>query len=236
MSRALIATPIPPGFKERLGFSTWPLATQSGLHSRVPVCQWKPFGGTPLEHCDVEVRAHAHCHGHELRYQGITWDCGDGKGLYQSLDIDTVPSHQPATSCLRILPVNPRDQSDRRPGCCGLLQVAAEICSLSNSKRKLYITPPKLSPKVADTVRLRAEEFQSAHEQVFRVRYALCQTTANGPNPPAWVSGVWAGCIHGRTIGNWLNGEVERLEVECARGISVVRAGEESFEPVPHLF
>lgn len=60
--------------------------SRSRLHSRVPICQWRPFGGTPLEHTDMEVRAHANCKGHGLRYQGFIWDRVDGKTTYQPAD------------------------------------------------------------------------------------------------------------------------------------------------------
>ncbi|KAK4119392.1 hypothetical protein N657DRAFT_674917 [Parathielavia appendiculata] len=62
--------------------------SRSGSHDRVPVCQWRPFGGTPLEHTDVEVRVHAKCKGHGLRYQGFMWDSVDGKTTYQPLDAE----------------------------------------------------------------------------------------------------------------------------------------------------
>jgi hypothetical protein len=62
--------------------------SRSGLHNRVPVCQWRPFGGTPLEFTDIEVRVHAECKGHGLRYQGLTWDCADGRTTYQVPDGD----------------------------------------------------------------------------------------------------------------------------------------------------
>jgi len=35
--------------------------------SRVPVCPWQPFGTTPLEHTEIEVRQHAQCNGHCLQ-------------------------------------------------------------------------------------------------------------------------------------------------------------------------
>lgn len=44
----------------------------------MPICRWRPFGGTPAEHTDLEVRIHAGCRGHGLRYRGFTWDCVDG--------------------------------------------------------------------------------------------------------------------------------------------------------------
>ncbi|GAB1313560.1 hypothetical protein MFIFM68171_03770 [Madurella fahalii] len=47
----------------------------SESHNRVPICQWKPFGVTPLADTDVEVRAHAECEGHGLVYLGVSWDC-----------------------------------------------------------------------------------------------------------------------------------------------------------------
>ncbi|AEO57297.1 hypothetical protein MYCTH_2303275 [Thermothelomyces thermophilus ATCC 42464] len=64
--------------------------SRSGSHDRVPVCQWRPFGGTPLEHTDIEVRVHAKCKGHGLRYQGFIWDCVDGNTTYQALDDNDV--------------------------------------------------------------------------------------------------------------------------------------------------
>lgn len=62
--------------------------SRAGSHDRVPVCQWKPFGGTPLEHVDIEVRVHAECKGHGLRYRGFAWDCVDGRESYQVGDGD----------------------------------------------------------------------------------------------------------------------------------------------------
>lgn len=42
-----------------------------------PMSPWKPFGSTALEDTDLDVRLHAHCQGHGLRYLGWTWDCRD---------------------------------------------------------------------------------------------------------------------------------------------------------------
>ncbi|KAK4149748.1 hypothetical protein C8A00DRAFT_46692 [Chaetomidium leptoderma] len=69
--------------------------SRSGSHDRMPVCQWSPFGGTPLEHTDIEVRVHAKCKGHGLRYRGLMWDCVNGKTVHQALvsgDPDAYPS------------------------------------------------------------------------------------------------------------------------------------------------
>ncbi|KAK4459846.1 hypothetical protein QBC42DRAFT_207154 [Cladorrhinum samala] len=55
-------------------------------NDRVPVCQWKPFGRTPAEHADIDVRVHARrrqCRGHGLGYEGLTWDCVGGKKTTQ---------------------------------------------------------------------------------------------------------------------------------------------------------
>ncbi|KAK3296949.1 uncharacterized protein B0H64DRAFT_416195 [Chaetomium fimeti] len=68
--------------------------SRSGSHDRVPVCQWRPFGGTPLEHTDIEVRVHAECKGHGLRYQGLTWDCVGEKTAHQPLDGDDLYAYQ----------------------------------------------------------------------------------------------------------------------------------------------
>lgn len=59
--------------------------TQTSYHSRIPVCQWKPFGSTRLEDADVEVRNHVGCEGHGLRYEGFPWDCTDGKVMHWPL-------------------------------------------------------------------------------------------------------------------------------------------------------
>ncbi len=45
--------------------------------SRVPVCPWQPFGTTPLEHTEIEVRQHAQCNRHCLQYVGWRWDSID---------------------------------------------------------------------------------------------------------------------------------------------------------------
>ncbi|KAK8144091.1 hypothetical protein G3M48_006299 [Beauveria asiatica] len=58
---------------------------QSNYHSRLPVCQWRPFGSTPLEDADIDVRNHVDCQGHRLRYEGFSWDCKDGKAMYWPL-------------------------------------------------------------------------------------------------------------------------------------------------------
>ncbi len=46
---------------------------------RDPRCPWSPFGVTPLEDTDVEVRLHAECAGHGLRYRGFMWNCLNGR-------------------------------------------------------------------------------------------------------------------------------------------------------------
>ncbi|OAA35160.1 hypothetical protein NOR_08083 [Metarhizium rileyi] len=56
---------------------------QSHDHSRLPVCQWRPFGSTLLEDADIEVRKHVDCcQDHRLRYEGFSWNCKDGKATY----------------------------------------------------------------------------------------------------------------------------------------------------------
>jgi hypothetical protein len=51
---------------------------RSDKHTRVPLCQWKPFGETPKDDVDIEARIHEHCEGHKLEYQGFAWTCTDG--------------------------------------------------------------------------------------------------------------------------------------------------------------
>lgn len=59
--------------------------SQSSHHTRFPVCQWRPFDVTPVEDVDIEVRVHAECEGHELQYQGFSWDCTNDDMDFQSL-------------------------------------------------------------------------------------------------------------------------------------------------------
>ncbi|KPM34888.1 hypothetical protein AK830_g11684 [Neonectria ditissima] len=57
--------------------------SQSGHHARTPVCQWKPFGTTPVEDVDLEVRVHEGCEGHQLQYEGILWGCKNDNFVFQ---------------------------------------------------------------------------------------------------------------------------------------------------------
>lgn len=40
-----------------------------------PMSPWKPFGSTTLEDTELDVRIHAHCQSHGLRYASWDWDC-----------------------------------------------------------------------------------------------------------------------------------------------------------------
>ncbi|KAK0749533.1 hypothetical protein B0T18DRAFT_479521 [Schizothecium vesticola] len=75
--------------------------SRSGSHNRVPVCQWRPFGRTPLKHTDLEVRAHTQCKHHGLQYRGFTWDCIGGKMRYQPSDGDDPAAFPLAHQALR---------------------------------------------------------------------------------------------------------------------------------------
>jgi hypothetical protein len=69
--------------------------SRSDNHVRCPIVQWKPFGSTPVEDVNVEVRLHCDCGGHQLQYQGLLWNNGDGK---YSLDHATLqPTNLPVT-------------------------------------------------------------------------------------------------------------------------------------------
>ena len=73
--------------------------SQSGHHARVPVCQWKPFGATPVEDVDVEVRTHEGFEGHQLQYECIFWECMNDSTVFQSVqgaDSLNFPDHSPS--------------------------------------------------------------------------------------------------------------------------------------------
>jgi hypothetical protein len=50
-------------------------------HSRLPICPWRPFGRTKLRDSEIEVRQHAKCMGHHLRYISWSWNLHDGTVL-----------------------------------------------------------------------------------------------------------------------------------------------------------
>ena len=58
---------------------------QSRNHTRVPICQWKPFGTTPKNDVDLEVQVHQDCEGHELQHQAFVWNCAEGESESPSL-------------------------------------------------------------------------------------------------------------------------------------------------------
>ncbi|UZP45269.1 hypothetical protein NXS19_013081 [Fusarium pseudograminearum] len=72
--------------------------SQSERRSRLPVCQWTPFGKTPVDDVDLEVRVHQQCQDHWLQYEGIEWECEDGNVgslSLQKVDSQTIPSKPP---------------------------------------------------------------------------------------------------------------------------------------------
>ncbi|KAL8706510.1 MAG: hypothetical protein Q9201_000442 [Fulgogasparrea decipioides] len=52
--------------------------TASEARLSPPISPWQPFGSTPLEFTDLEVRQHAACKGHCLLYQAWRWETEDG--------------------------------------------------------------------------------------------------------------------------------------------------------------
>ncbi|KAG2416421.1 hypothetical protein HFD88_007636 [Aspergillus terreus] len=54
--------------------------TRTEHQSRVPICPWTPFGTTPIDDTDIEVRLHTQCKGrHVLSYAGWKWNCVNGE-------------------------------------------------------------------------------------------------------------------------------------------------------------
>lgn len=61
--------------------------TASEGHQRHPVSPWPPFGFIPLNQTEIEVRQHAYCKGHNLRYSSWCWDTDNESG-YEDLGFD----------------------------------------------------------------------------------------------------------------------------------------------------
>lgn len=78
--------------------------TQSAHHLRLPVCQWKPFGSTPIESADIEIRKHAACQGHGLQYEGFSWDCSDGPVYYPPSRTSIHSYSLPLNSAIKLSP------------------------------------------------------------------------------------------------------------------------------------
>ncbi|ROT36043.1 hypothetical protein SODALDRAFT_381310 [Sodiomyces alkalinus F11] len=71
------------------------LSQSRGLPRGVPSCQWRPFGATPVEDVDLEVRAHEECENHWLQYRGFAWDCIDGECQLQTPEPEPGPRPPP---------------------------------------------------------------------------------------------------------------------------------------------
>lgn len=67
------------GYVSRVDESRLLFLSQSDQHARVPVCQWRPFGKTPIEDVDIDVRVHQQCEDHWLQYEGTGWECMNGE-------------------------------------------------------------------------------------------------------------------------------------------------------------
>jgi hypothetical protein len=77
--------------------------TRSEHHTRWPVCPWAPFGSTTLEDTDIDVRLHAQCRGHGLRYAGWKWACRNGQVVHQTCDPALQPVFQQAQAVPHVL-------------------------------------------------------------------------------------------------------------------------------------
>lgn len=69
--------------------------SQSDRHTRPPICQWEPFGESPTQDVDVEVKVHTRCEGHTLRYKAFVWNCAKGESDPQIPKSDTKLSARP---------------------------------------------------------------------------------------------------------------------------------------------
>lgn len=106
------APPADKGFVQRADECRLLYLSRSEYYTRVPICQWKPFGTTPVVDTDIEVRVHGACIGHHLQYRGIAWDCVDD--VSEERDVPT-----PANSTLNLLPLH-------APGCPNTQPVSYE--------------------------------------------------------------------------------------------------------------
>ncbi|KAF2253675.1 hypothetical protein BU26DRAFT_515998 [Trematosphaeria pertusa] len=104
--------------------------SQANHHARVPVCQWKPFGTTPVADVDVEVRLHAECEGHGLQYRGFFWDCTNDESEFQSPNIEDI---QPPPNRL---PIQDPNGAGQIPIFYGALERGKEVIS-ENATRSI---------------------------------------------------------------------------------------------------
>jgi hypothetical protein len=69
--------------------------SRSDDHIRCPIVRWKPFGSTPVEDVNIEVRLHCDCGGHELQWQGLLWNNTDGECSLNQVALQ--PTNLPVT-------------------------------------------------------------------------------------------------------------------------------------------
>ncbi|KAF2206799.1 hypothetical protein CERZMDRAFT_115540 [Cercospora zeae-maydis SCOH1-5] len=108
------------GFVSRADECRLLFLAQAGSHARVPLCQWQPFGATPLEETDLEIRIHQACGGHQLRYEGVIWRCEGNKEKFQPSSARTTGlthtsvSQDPACDNVDSTPVYSTDSNRNR--------------------------------------------------------------------------------------------------------------------------
>ncbi|OJD20279.1 hypothetical protein ACJ73_08387 [Blastomyces percursus] len=79
--------------------------TQEERHRRWPMCPWVPFGASDLENTEIDVRLHAECPGHYLKYAGWKWACQNAMVTHQLCDstlMPTQPLAQDVASHIRV--------------------------------------------------------------------------------------------------------------------------------------
>ncbi|KAI0470086.1 hypothetical protein GGR56DRAFT_660999 [Xylariaceae sp. FL0804] len=105
--------------------------SQSGHHARMPFCQWKPFGATPFEDVDIEVRAHNDCEAHQLQYRGFLWACEGGRSEFQPFQEADI--QRPSVGSL----AKPPDDAEPVQTCFGGLDQEREAIS-ENATRNIF--------------------------------------------------------------------------------------------------
>lgn len=78
-------------------------------YPRVPICPWQPFGTTMLIDTDIEVKKHATCAGHRLRYVSWRWEVENGassedRGFMGDCDSPPQPSGPRLDNSLTLVP------------------------------------------------------------------------------------------------------------------------------------
>lgn len=163
----------------------------------LPMCPWKPFGSTALEDTDLDVRIHANCQGHGLRYVGWAWDYLDDDLAVErkfhenggALDVDiksqqNLVTNQPSHS----IPYEKLDLHDDGPSWKATLNIFMWLRRDGFPSSEQYIRRHEWLCDVLDDEEEAAYEFWTDEEDVVDSGRRRAKSSAPKPKLGQWLA------------------------------------------------